>query len=379
MSQLLNKIIAIILLCMVSISCITGTQHQKNTSDKNRGTTIKYAKGFDIITFRDYKKLVITAPYYNSEDVFEFILTKRHHKKAAVIKSIQTPIRSVVVTSTTHIPMIELLNVEERLIGFPNTNYISSKKTRQLIDLNRVKELGNEENINTELLLELNPEVVIGFSMNSNNKMFANIEKLGIPVILNGDWMEKTPLGRAEWIKFFGLLFDKERQADSIFSKIESDYLEAKKLALNATDRPSVLSGGLFKDIWNLPAGESFEATFLRDANTHYLWQDSKGKGSLSLNIENVFERGKDADIWVSPSFFKSLEQLGNANDIYPNFKAFKDNNIYSYVNKMGEKGGLIYFELSPSRPDLVLKDLIKIAHPKLLPDYSFTFFEKLK
>lgn len=361
------------------ISCKKGFKSENNTSQEKLFTNVKYAKGFDIVQFKKYKKLIIKAPYYNSNDTFEYVLTQNREEQSTELKHIHTPIRSVVVTSTTHIPMLELLKVEERLVGFPNTNYISSKKTRKLINSNLVKELGNEENINTELLLDLKPELVIGFSMISNNKMFATIEKMGIPVILNGDWLEETPLGRAEWIKFFGILFDKEREADSIFSKIEHDYLAAKKLALKAKNKPTVLSGGLYKDIWNLPAGDSFEATFLQDANTHYLWQDSKGKGSLSLNIENVFEKAKDADIWVSPSFYTSMDQLNEANDIYPSFKAFQQNNIYSYANKLGEEGGLIYFEVSPSRPDLVLKDLIKVAHPTLLPDYTFTFFEKLK
>jgi iron complex transport system substrate-binding protein len=208
--------------------------------------------------------------------------------------------------------------------------------------------------------------------------MFAIIEKLGIPVILNGDWLEETPLGRAEWIQFFGVLFDKEKLADSIFKNIEANYIEAKNIALKATTKPSVISGGLFKDIWNLPAGESFEATFLKDANTNYLWKDSEGKGSLSLNIENVFEKGKNADLWISPSYYKTMEQLENANDMYPKFKAFQNQQIYSYVNKQGENGGIVYFELAPARPDLVLKDIIKIAHPELLKDYSFTFYERL-
>ncbi|VAW25388.1 Vitamin B12 ABC transporter, substrate-binding protein BtuF, partial [hydrothermal vent metagenome] len=274
---------------------------------------------------------------------------------------------------------LELLEVENKLIGFPNTNYISSKKTRLLVDKGVIKELGNEESINTELLLDLQPDVVVGFSINSNNKMFSVVEKFGIPVLLNGDWLEETPLGRAEWIKFFGVLFRKESEADSIFKSIEKNYLNAKSIALEAKNVPTIISGGLFKDVWNLPAGDSFEASFLQDANTNYLWKKSKGKGSLSLNIESVFEKGKDADFWISPSYYKTIEQLKNANSIYTQFKAFQHHNIFTYVNKRGINGGVLYFELAPARPDLVLKDLIKITHPELLKDYEFTFYEKLK
>ncbi len=369
------RLLITLLFFSILISCKNEIKKGSTSEKINTKSSIKYASGFNIEYFETYKKLIVNAPYQDSKETFEFILTGINSAE----KGIKTPVNSIVVTSTTHIPMLELLNVEDKLIGYPNTDYISSKKTRDLINSGAIKELGNEESINTELLLDLNPELVVGFSLNSNNKMFATIEKLGIPVILNGDWLEETPLGRAEWIKFFGVLFDKEKLADSIFNEIEKNYLTAKNIALKSNIKPSIISGGLFKDIWNLPAGESFEAAFLNDANTDYLWANSAGKGSLSLNIENVFEKGKNADIWISPSFYSNLTEIEKANDLYSKFKAFTNKEVFSFVNKRGEKGGIIYFELAPARPDLVLKDLIKIAHPELLKEYEFTFFEKLK
>jgi len=373
-----NKFFSICVLILVFLfACKNDKKIVELEIEINSENTIKHAKGFDIQHFKNYTKLTVKAPYQNSTETFEFLLTSK--KSNNDLNTIQVPVNSIVVTSTTHIPMLELLQVENKLVGFPNTDYISSPKTRRLIAHGSVKELGHEESINTELLLDLKPDLVVGFSLNSNNKMFSVIEKLGIPVLLNGDWVEETPLGRAEWIKFFGVLFDKEKMADSIFNDIEKNYLEAKNIASKATEKPTVISGGLFKDVWNLPAGDSFEATFLKDANTNYLWENSKGKGSLSLNIENVFEKGKDAELWISPSYFKTMEQLNDANDMYPKFSAFQNNNIFSYVNKQGALGGIIYFELAPARPDLVLKDLIKIAHPELLKNYELTFYEKLK
>lgn len=370
--------IFIIIGLIFNLSGCNSTIKNKKKDNKIVNTVnIKYAKGFDIQHFKNYTKLIIKAPYPNSKKVFEFKLVTSENSKTT--NSIQIPVKSLVVTSTTHIPMLELLNEEDKLVGFPNTKYISSEKTRKRIDEGFIKDLGNEEQINTELLLNLNPEIVVGFTLNASNKMFTSIEKLGIPVLFNGDWFEETPLGRAEWIKFFGALFDKEKLADSIFNNIEKNYLNAKAIALKATKKPTVISGGLFKNIWNLPAGDSFEASFLTDANCNYLYKDTKGKGSLSLNIENVFTKGKDADIWISPSFYTSLKQLKNANDLYSKFKAFKTKQIYSYANKKGTTEGIIYFELAPAHPDLVLKDLIKITHPTLLPNYKLTFFEKLK
>ncbi|HSQ45387.1 MAG TPA: ABC transporter substrate-binding protein, partial [Lutibacter sp.] len=298
--KLLSSTVFIIAFTMLVLSCGNDQKNNLKAVKTNEKSTIKYANGFDIQHFKDYTKLTVKAPYQNSTETFEFILTSNKSNKD--LNTIQIPINSIVVTSTTHIPMLELLQVENKLAGFPSTDYISSPKTRSLIAKGSIKELGHEESINTELLLDLKPDLVVGFSLNSNNKMFSVIQKMGIPVLLNGDWMEETPLGRAEWIKFFGVLFDKEKMADSIFNDIEKNYLEAKTIASKATEKPTVISGGLFKDVWNLPAGDSFEASFLKDANTNYLWKDSKGKGSLSLNIENVFDKGKDAELWISPS-----------------------------------------------------------------------------
>ena len=343
---------------------------------------IKYANGFDIITKNGIEKLIIKSPYQNSKDVFEYqiknkTVPKNINKNNLII---EVPLTKIVVTSTTHIPMVELLNEEATVIGFPYSKYVSSEKTRQLIDSGNITEIGKENSLNTEILLDLEPEIVVGYSVSSADKSLTTIKKAGINVIYNGDWLEETPLGRAEWIKFFGVLFNKEKQADSIFKIIETNYLEAKKIALTAIKKPTILSGAIMsKDIWNLPAGDSFVAQFLKDANLDYLWKNSKGKGSLSLSFESVFDKGVNADFWIAPGYFSTKEQLLNSNQIYTKFKAFENGNIYTPSTKKGTTGGVIYYELAPTRPDLVLKDIIKITNTDLLPDYKMTFFQKMK
>lgn len=364
----------IISTALIVVSC--NSKESKKVEEKNETSSIKYAKGFDIIKTATETTLIIKTPYPGAtKETTYTIVTEKSSKK----NSIQVPLKSIVVTSSTHVPALELLGVENKLVGFPNTTFISSEKTRQLIDANLVKELGHPDHINTETLLDLNPDLVMGFAINNNNKMFATIEKMGIQVVFNGDWLEETPIGRAEWIKFYGVLFNKEKEADSIFNKIKTNYLEAKSIARKSNNKPTVVCGGLYKDVWYTPAGNSYEATFLRDANVNYIWKESTGKGSLALNIESVFEKGKDADIWLSPGFFETLEDLDKNNVVCSKMNAFKNKMIYSYNNTTGAKGGIWYFELSPVRPDLVLKDLIKIAHPDLLPDYEFTFYKKLE
>ena len=364
---------------------LANCKQKNNTSIEKKEDkqllNVKYAKGFDIQYFNDSKKIIIKSPYLNSKEQFEYLISSKGDSNKMYPKGviINTPIQKIIVTSTTHIPMLELLGVEKTLIGFPHTKYISSPKTRKLIAANLVNEIGVKSSLNTEVILDLNPDVIVGFSMTKNNKSLNFIEKSGIPVILNGDWLEETPLGRAEWIKFFGALYNKEKEADSIFNFIESNYNQAKEIASKTKHTPTILSGAIMsKDIWNLPAGKSFVAQFLIDANTNYLWKDSQGKGSLSISFESVLDKGKSADIWIAPGYFTSKKQMLTKSSNYEDFKAFKNNQLFTFSNKVGETGGVIYFELGPTRPDLVLKDIIKIAHPELLKGYSLTFFEKM-
>jgi len=376
-----NSSYAFFLLLLILNSCNKEIVNKKVESTNK--TTIKYAKGFDIVEKNGNKKLIIKSAYKGFNEIYEYTVYKKSLSKNLNNldkKIIQVPVKEIIVTSTTHIPMVELLEEEKSIVGFPFSKYVSSEKTRQLIDLGKIKEIGKENDLNTEILLDLQPELIVGYSVSSADKSLSTIQKSGINVIYNGDWLEETPLGRAEWIKFFGVLFDKEQLADSIFNVIENNYLEAKKIALKSTKQQTVLSGAIMsKDIWNLPAGDSFVAQFLEDANVNYLWKNTKGKGSLSLSFESVFEKGINADYWIAPGYFSSKEQMLSSNKLYEKFNAFKEDKIYSPSIKKGKTGGIIYYELSPTRPDLVLKDIIKITNPELLPNYKFTFFEKMK
>ncbi|WP_109299214.1 ABC transporter substrate-binding protein [Aquimarina sp. AU474] len=378
----MRSIIAFSLLFILCTSC-------KKTKEKTEQLTvmylapqnIEYAKGFSIQHHKTYKEIKVTSPWPNAKKELRYILHPKGTEKPFSAPNtifIQVPIEQVVVTSTTDIPMLEYLNLEEKLVGFPHTDYISSEKTRVLIDKGNIKELGKEYNLNTEVVLELNPELIIGFSATGDTKAYDLIQKTGIPVVMNGSWMEEHPLGRAEWIKFVAAFFGKETAAEEIFQNIKKDYNEATTLAQSTTKSPTVLSGNMYKDVWHVPGGNSFVAKFLKDANTNYIWEDIKKTGSIALSFESVLEKAQNADLWIGSGNSRSLLALKERNHQYALFDAFKNKTVYSSTLKLGAKGGLTYYELGPMRPDLILKDIIKIAHPELLTNYEPYFFEKL-
>jgi iron complex transport system substrate-binding protein len=283
-----------------------------------------------------------------------------------------------VVTSTTHIPALELLGVENTLVGFPNTDFISSPKTRKRIDAGRVKEVGTNETLNTEILIDMAPDVIVSFGLNNSNPTLDNLQKSGLKVLLNGDWNEQSPLGKAEWIKFFGALYGMDAKAKTIFSSIEKEYHTTLALAKKAPYKPTVLSGAMYQDQWFVPQGESWMALFLKESQSNYLWANTKGTGSLTLPFETILEKAQKAEFWIAPGDFSSIKEMNNSNPHYAKFEAFKNKKVYSYALHKGAKGGILFFEWSSTRPDWVLKDLIAIFHPELLPNHRPYFFEKL-
>jgi iron complex transport system substrate-binding protein len=186
-------------------------------------------------------------------------------------------------------------------------------------------------------------------------------------------------LGRAEWIKFFGALYDRDSIANNYFKGIETTYLALITKASYTKSKPSILVGSLFQNVWYAAAGENFLAQMIRDAGGNYLWKETKGNGSLALSIESVLDKAKNADIWIAPGNYESTNSLFEANSIYKEFKPFHTKSIYSYAHLKGKTGGIIYFESSPLHPDWVLEDLIQIFHPDLKLERDLHFFKKIE
>ncbi|MGB5376664.1 ABC transporter substrate-binding protein [Muriicola sp.] len=381
------------LLYFILLTGLYGCKNSVNSEHKqsigflaNIEQRITYAKGFELHKTSDgITVITVISPWPGAETNFTYALVPKEIMADLVIDSSQfdavipVPVENLVVTSTTHIPALEALEVADRLYGFPGTDYISSEYTRERVSMGKVIDLGNNEMMNTEMTLRLNPELVVGFSISAENKTYETLKRSGIPVVYNGDWTEQTPLGKAEWIKFFAPFFQMEAKAEILFDSIARAYEHAAVLAQNATSRPSVMSGALYKDVWYAPGGNSWASQFIEDANAHYLWADTEETGSLSLSLESVLEKANQADFWVSPSQFTSYNELERANAHYLQFKPFQRKKVYTYASTKGDTGGLLFFELGPNRPDLILKDLIHIFHPEVLPEHTLFFFKSLQ
>jgi len=361
-------------------------QAQKTQPVQNQESTssITYATGFTVKKQADFTVIEVNAAWPGANN-FKYALVPKEKLPAMTFPRdaydaiIGTPVEKVVLTSTTHIEPLKQLEELNTIVGFPNTDYISSPEARKLVESKHIQDLGMNDVLNTEMVLEMNPELIIGFSINEENKAYDILKKARIPVVYNGDWVEHTPLGKAEWIKFFAPFFQKEALGDSIFSEVETSYKQAKALAQKTKSRPTVLTGGLYKDVWYVAGGNSWMAQFMEDANADYLWSNTEETGSVGLSLESVLEQAQDAEYWFNPSAQTTYTELGEVNTHHHQFEAFKNKKVYSNAIEKGETGGIIFYELAPHRPDIVLRDFIKILHPELLPEHQLQFIKPLQ
>lgn len=358
------------------------TPAKKDVQQEITLSSLSYAKGFKVSAIGNSKLVEVTTPYQGATSGYKYLLVPKGEEipaHDAGTKIILVPITSIVCTSTTHIPLLDYLDATNLLTGFPTTDYISSEKTRKLIDAGKVEELGTDKGMNIEKLAVLKPDLVMGYTMTADYGQFRKMEELGIPVVLNAEYLEEHPLGRAEWIKFMALFLGKEKEANEVFQMIEKNYLNTKALAEKVDRKPTVLSGVVYGDAWFMPGGQNYASKLINDAGCDYLWSSDSTTGFLQLGFEVVYEKAHAADLWIGVGSFSTLEEIKNGDERYTKFNPYQTKQVYTYNARKGAKGGSEFLELGYLRPDMILNDLVKIAHPELLPEYEFYFHKQLE
>ncbi|RZS96600.1 ABC transporter substrate-binding protein [Cecembia calidifontis] len=374
-----NKQSIFFLLFLALLSC----QHAEQKTDLDyKLLELDYAEGFKVYQGIGFKVLEVLQAFPGKHQPFRYLVMEQQGEipKGKFDAIIQLPVKKVILTSTTQIPHLEYLGESSTLIGFPNLDLISSEKVRKMIHLGKVKDLGKGAQTNVEMVIDLAPDWIMISTLGEDLRNLDLFQKSGIPAPLNGEYLEGHPLGRAEWIKFTGALLGRWEEAHQAFEAIKNAYEEAEALAKknDQTHKPKIMSGVMYKDIWYVPGADSWGAKLIQAAGGDYGFKDHPGTGSIQLSYEYVFEKAQDADFWIGAADHNSLEEMGKADPRYTYFQAFQKGQVYTYTKKKGIKGGVEYFELGYLRPDLILKDLIKIMYPDILPDYTPYFYSRL-
>ncbi|WP_246535406.1 ABC transporter substrate-binding protein [Litoribacter ruber] len=376
------------LLTMAALIMLWGLQscqpsEERFSLDELEEITLDYAKGFKIYQGEGYKVIEVLQAFPDKHQPYLYLIQEDEN---ADIPSgnfnsiVRLPAEKVVMTSTTQIPHLDYLGHTQKLIGFPNLDLISSSHVRKQIKAGEVNDLGRGAQSNVEMIIDLEPDWVMISTLGDEIKNLNLLQSANIPAVLNGEYVEQNPLGRAEWIKFTGVLLGELDKANEVFQSIQKDYLEAEKLIENlpSSEFPKVMSGVMYKDIWYAPGNDSWGTKLLKAAGSQYIFEDQSGTGSAQLSYEYVLEKAEEAEFWIGAADFKSLSDITNTDKRYANLRPVQEKKVFTYTRKKGETGGVEYFELGYMRPDLILKDLIKIFHPELLPDYQLYFYTKI-
>lgn len=384
MIKFVSKVSSYVLCLFVCISCTTQKKDKTVTSEISKDNTNQYptqfslspiAKGITVLKIQAGEALPESQQFtLVSQDAN--LLDLPDSLKGIPVLNI--PLKRVVSTSTTHLPALEMLGEAESLKGFAGLSYISSPVFRDRASNGLIEEIGANESLNTEIILSLKPEAVLGFTIGASTPSYDRLRDWGIPVIAISDWTESHPLSRAAWLKVFGALFEKDSLAQSLVKDITLAYDDLKNLSVQTEKNPTVMSGAMLQDVWYLPAGNSWLAQLIKDAGGAYLWNDSEGNGSLALSFESVLERAVEADYWLGTAQFTSYKEMMEANRRYRYFKPFVSRKAFTIALKTEGTGGVPFYELGPVRPDLILKDLVSILHPDLVPDHHPVYFKPL-
>lgn len=323
-----------------------------------------YAEAFRIIKYQPYNEIQVLDP--SNDSVIARYGKGEFVPEHGIIK-IPEQVQSIAALSSTHVGMLKMLGEENSILGVSNTRYLCEDgKSKSWINYG---ELGQAD---PELYVKHQPSLIMYSGFKNDILVLKKLRNMGVPAMINYDWKETHPLGRAEWLKVFGELFNCENRANELFDSIQKRYLQLSKYIQNDSTSPSVLVGTVYGDVFNVPAGESYMAKMLEDANVDYVYADSKGTASLSLTLEEVITTNRATDFWLNVAANSSSDVLA-MNQRFEMLSSFQEGNLYTYYSNVN-----CFWEQSAVMPDKVLSDLIHIFHPELFDNPMLHYYERI-
>jgi iron complex transport system substrate-binding protein len=342
----------------------------------------QYASAFRVVYYKNYKIVTVRNPWRGASKAFQYVLVQCGTPDPPGFKSeqiIHVPVASIAALSTTHVAMLEKLGLLDFLIATNQPSLIYSPQVQNRLQSGKTKSVGQENAINVEALIDIQPALVTTFALGPDADDYPRLAKSGLKLVLNADYMETSPLGRSEWLKFMALFFNQEAQANQIFAGIVQRYASSSKLAQRSKTHPTVFTGFGIKGTWYIPGGKSYVAQFLKDAGAEYLWSDNLETGSIPLGFEAIYERAANAKFWLPGNLnWRSLRDLQTEDTRNGQFQAFKTGQVYNNNLRLNAAGSDDYWESGLVNPDLVLADLIRIFHPEVLPKHGLIYYRKL-
>ena len=377
------KHVLFILLTALLVSC-GGRQ---TTASQEAGDTVvfKYATQLNIVRHKDYTEVVVKNPWKegkilhsyllvpDSIDPYDISLTSHHSPLTSTI--VRTPLRRSVMFTTVHCAMLMSFGCEQSIAGVADLKYIKIPWIHEQVKAGRITDVGEGMSPVVEKIIDQRPDALF-LSPFENSGGYGRLEEIGIPIIECAEYMEPSPLARAEWLRFYGMLFGCESRADSLFAVVDSSYCALKGL-FTVDKQKSVLLDKVTGNVWYVPGGQSTIGQMIQDAGGNYPWADDDHSGSVSLPFEAVLEKAGEADVWLfrySSDHDITPDELLSEHHGYGQFKAFQSGEIYGCDVERS-----LFYEESPFRPDWLLGDYIHILHPDIPNLPPLRYYKKVK
>ncbi len=365
-------------LIVLLLSACGGRSKTSSTAHPEEIIPLKYAENLLMTKGKGYTRVQIRNPWDTTSVLSTYILVDKYNEMPEQLPEgtlVRTPLSKALVYTTVHCNLIKELGAVQSIGGICELSYIKVPEIIEGCRNGTIVNAGEGTNPDIEKIIDLHPDALM-LSPYENSGGHGQVEKLKIPIIECADYMETSALGSAEWIRFYGMLFHRSGKADSIFAEVEKQYNELKALATSTPVRPKVMCELKSGSAWYVPGGRSTTGKLYHDAGSDYLFSHYPNSGAVPLSFETVFDKAQDADFWLikyNQASDKTLTDIRQDYAPYANFQAFKQKKIYGCNTAYRT-----YYEDFPFHPDKVLKDLIKIFHPTLLPDHELKYFDKL-
>ena len=350
---------------------------------------VEDAVRFSVEYFNHYK-VVTVSDAFDGAPGFVYVLTQCGAPMPdaadfpAGTQFIDVPGGDLITLSTTQLPALTQLGLLDQLTAVDSGFYISTAEVTDRIAAGEISEVGFGAEINIERVLELEPDLVLAYGFNPDTDAHPVLLEAGIFTAMDASWRELSPLGRAEWLKFTALFYNREADANALYDEIEAEYAAVAALAasVSADERPTVLINTFlgYADAWFIPGADTYVGQLARAAGGDLLLAEVGSTTSQALGFEVVYAGGLDADIWLTETFgVYSGADLLALDSRFGDFAAFQSGAIWNNNRDENANGGNNYYEWGVTNPHLVLADLLAIFHPGLLPDHEFAFYHQLE
>lgn len=356
--------VIILLLAVILTGCGKGDRHH---DDGGTPVEMRYAK---LLTVRDngeYVTVQVTDPWDSTRVLHRYVLVSRDKELPGNLPEgdvVRVPLKNAVVYTSVHCGLISELGSYASIRGVCDLQYINMSQLHKDVEKGRIRDLGESMTPNIEGIMEMQPDAIL-LSPFENNGGYGKVGKMGIPLIECADYMENTPLGRAEWVRFYGLLFGRQREADSLFASVEKRYnelkAESRRMMKARGKKPTVVTEMKIGSTWYVAGGESTVGILIRDAGGDYIFKDVKEKGALPYNPEAVYEQAKDADVWLikyNQATDMTLDDLKSLWAVNARMRAFTTGGTYGCNLSRTQ-----FYEETPFHPDVLLSEYVNILN----------------